>query len=100
MDYKVKLTKSQNEHHHMGVFDTWTRWAKPHAMWALGPAGRLGFESARPRALLIRLYVGSQGRIRGLKAVEAKRSGRPTTWMAICSKLTLPSRWRLPSAPI
>jgi hypothetical protein len=25
MDYKVKLTKCQNEHHHMGVFDMWTK---------------------------------------------------------------------------
>jgi hypothetical protein len=34
MDYKVKLTKCQNEHHHRGVFDMWTKWAKPQAKWA------------------------------------------------------------------
>jgi hypothetical protein len=28
MDYKVKLTKYENEHHHGGVFDMWTKWAK------------------------------------------------------------------------
>jgi hypothetical protein len=48
MDYKVKLTKCQNEHHHGGVFDTWTKWAKPQAKWAQGPAGRPGFESVQP----------------------------------------------------
>jgi hypothetical protein len=49
MDYKVKLTKCQNEHHHEGVFDTWTNWGKPQAKWAQGPtdqpnsmAGQLG----------------------------------------------------------
>jgi hypothetical protein len=89
MDYKVKLTKCQNEHHQGGVSDTWTKWAQ-------GPAGQPGFESAQPGTWLTRLYVGSQGRIRGLKAVEAERSGQPTTWMAgrlsICSKPTLPSQ--------
>jgi hypothetical protein len=40
MDYKVKLTKCQNEHHHGGVFDTWTKWTKPQAKWAQGPAGQ------------------------------------------------------------
>jgi hypothetical protein len=111
MDYKVKLTKFQNENHHGGVFDTLTKWAKPHAKcaqglagWLNSLAGRPGFESAHPGTLLTHLYVSSQGRIRGLKVVEAERSGRPATWMAswppICSKLTLPCRWRLPSAPI
>jgi hypothetical protein len=42
-------------------------------------AGRPGFELARPGTWLTRLYVGSQERIRDLKAVEAKRSG----WLAI-----------------
>jgi hypothetical protein len=41
MDYKVKLTKCQKEHHHGGVFDTRTKWAKPQAKWAQGPGGRL-----------------------------------------------------------
>jgi hypothetical protein len=70
MDYKVKLIKCQNEHHHGGVFDTWTKLPKPQAKWAQGPAGwpnsldgRPGFESARPGTWLTRLYVGSQGRI-------------------------------------
>jgi hypothetical protein len=81
MDYIVKLTKCQNEHHHGGVFDMWTKWAKPQA--------RLG-------TWLTRLYVGSQGRIRGWKAVEAERSDRSATWMvgrpSICFKMTLPSQ--------
>jgi hypothetical protein len=34
MDYKVTLTKYQNEHHNGGVFDTWTKWPKPQAKWA------------------------------------------------------------------
>jgi hypothetical protein len=104
MDYKVKLTKCQNDHHHGGAYDMWTKWAQ-------GPAGgpnplvnRPGFESVRPKSWFTRLYVSSQGRIQGLKVVEDERSGRPATWMvsrpSICSKLTLPSRWRLPSTPI
>jgi hypothetical protein len=81
----VKLTKCQNEHHHGGVFDTWTKWAKPQAKWAQGSAGRPnsladrpGFELARPRTWLTHLYVGSQGRIHGLKAVEAGRPFAPS----------------------
>jgi hypothetical protein len=38
MDYKMKLTKCQNEQHHRGVFDIMTKWAKPRAKWAQGPA--------------------------------------------------------------
>jgi hypothetical protein len=70
MDYKVKLTKCQNKHHHGGVFDMSTKWAKPQDKWAHGAASqpnslalRPGFESARPETWLTRLYVGSQGRI-------------------------------------
>jgi hypothetical protein len=70
MDYKVIFTICQNEHHHGGVFDTWTKWAKPQAKWAQGPAGRPnslagrpGFESAQPGTWLTCLYVDSQGRI-------------------------------------
>jgi hypothetical protein len=70
MDYKVKLTKCQNEYHHRGLFDTWTKWANPRP-------SRPGFELAQPRTWLTRLYVSSQGRIQGLKVVEAERSGRP-----------------------
>jgi hypothetical protein len=40
MDDKVKLTKCQNHHHHGGVFDTWTKWTRPQAEWAQGPAGQ------------------------------------------------------------
>jgi hypothetical protein len=47
-----------------------------------GPTGRPGFESAQPGTWLTRLYVSLQGRIWGLKVVEAKRSGWPATWMA------------------
>jgi hypothetical protein len=56
MDGKVKLTKCQNYHHHGGVFDTCTEWAKPQAERAQGPldrpnslAGRLGLKSVRPQ---------------------------------------------------
>jgi hypothetical protein len=76
----VKLTKYQNEQHHGGVFDTWTKWDEPQAKWAQGPASRPGFESAQPGTWLTHLYIGSQGRIRGLKAVEAERSGRAAMW--------------------
>jgi hypothetical protein len=37
MDYKVKFNKCQNEHHRRGVFETWTKWAKPKPS---GPRGR------------------------------------------------------------
>jgi hypothetical protein len=40
MDYKVKLPKCQNEHHYGGAFDMWTKWAKPQAKWAQGPASQ------------------------------------------------------------
>jgi hypothetical protein len=70
MDYKVKLTKCQNEHHHGVLFDMWTKWAKPQDKWAKGPPGwpksladRLGFESAQPETLLTHLYISSQRRI-------------------------------------
>jgi hypothetical protein len=59
MDYKVKLTKCQNEHHHGGVFDMWTKWAKPHAKWPQGLTGRPRFESAQPGTWLTCLYIGS-----------------------------------------
>jgi hypothetical protein len=39
MDYKVKMTKCQNEHNHGGVLDMWTKWAKPQAKWDQGPGG-------------------------------------------------------------
>jgi hypothetical protein len=63
MDYKVKLTKCQNENHHRGVLDMRTKWAKLQAKWAQGSANRPGFESAQPGTGLTRIYVGSQGRI-------------------------------------
>jgi hypothetical protein len=62
MDYKVKLTKYQNEHHHRGVFDKRIGWAKPQVKWS-SLADQPGFESARPGTGLTHLYVGSQGRI-------------------------------------
>jgi hypothetical protein len=46
MDYKVKLTKCQNNHHHGGVFDTWTKWAQGPADRSNSLAGQLVFESA------------------------------------------------------
>jgi hypothetical protein len=45
-------------------------------------AGRPGFELARLETWLTHIYVGSQGSIRGLKAVEAERRVWPATWMA------------------
>jgi hypothetical protein len=49
MDYKVKLTKCQNEHHHRDVFDTCTKWAKPPAKWGQGAGwpARVWVSSAR-----------------------------------------------------
>jgi hypothetical protein len=67
MDYKVKLTKCQNEHHHGDVFDTWTKWANPQSKRAQGPTDLPGFQSARAGTSLTRLYVGSQGGIQGLE---------------------------------
>jgi hypothetical protein len=103
MDYKVKLTKCQIEHYHGGVFDMWTKWAKPQAKLAQGPAGRPGFESTQHGIWLTRLYIGSEGRIRGLKAVEAERSDQPALWMAdrlsICSKPTLLESVETPLCP-
>jgi hypothetical protein len=59
----VKLTKSQNHHHHRGVFDMWTKWPRPHAEWAQGPperpnslAGKSGFEAVRPEPWLSHVY--------------------------------------------
>jgi hypothetical protein len=43
MDDKVKLIKCQNHHHHSGVFDTWTEWAKPQAERAQRLAGHALF---------------------------------------------------------
>jgi hypothetical protein len=84
MDYKVKLMKCQNEYHHGDVFDMWTKWAKPQAKcaqrsagWPNTLVGWLGLESSREKTSLTHLYVGSQGRIRGLKVVELERSGWP-----------------------
>jgi hypothetical protein len=56
MDYKVKLTKCQNEHHHRGVFGTWTKWAQGPAGCPNSLAGWPGFESAQPGT---RLTVGN-----------------------------------------
>jgi hypothetical protein len=54
MDYKVKLTKCQNEHHHRGVFDTWTKWAKPSGQ--VGPgAGRSAQLIGWPTRVLVGL---------------------------------------------
>jgi hypothetical protein len=48
MDDKVKLTKCQNHHHHGGVFDTWTEWAKPQVEMAQGLAGQPNSMAGRP----------------------------------------------------
>jgi hypothetical protein len=48
MDYNVTLTKYQNEHHHRGVFDMWTKWAQGPAGLPNSLAGQPGFESAQP----------------------------------------------------
>jgi hypothetical protein len=72
MDYKVKLTKCQNKHHH-GVYLTHgSSGPNPRPSGPRGrPTGRLGFESTQPGTWLTHLYVGLKGRIRGLKVVEA-----------------------------
>jgi hypothetical protein len=91
MDDKVKLTKCQNHHHHGAIFDTWTKWARPQAEWALGPAGcrnslpgRLGFEAVRPKPCLPLVYMmrRSPSRWRPLHPGGQPRGlvGRLTTW--------------------
>jgi hypothetical protein len=69
----------------------------------VGPrGGRPWFESAQPGIWLTHLYIGSQGSIQGLKAVEAERSGRPETWMisrpSISSKPSPLPRYKPPMA--
>jgi hypothetical protein len=51
MDDKVKLTKCQNHDHHGGVFDTWTKWARPRPS---GPKGQ-------PASQALRLFGPSLG---------------------------------------
>jgi hypothetical protein len=87
-DDKVKLTKCQNHHHHLGVFDTWTEWVKPQAERAQGPTGRQYSLAGRPCFMSVwpidwrtRVYMRSRRPRRWRKLVEAAPPGRPvTTW--------------------
>jgi hypothetical protein len=47
MDYKVKLSKCQNEHCHEGVFDIWTKWVKPRLSGPRGWPTQLLYRLAR-----------------------------------------------------
>jgi hypothetical protein len=44
----VKLTKCHNHHRHVGVFDMWTKWARPQAEWTQGFVGRPNSLAGRP----------------------------------------------------
>jgi hypothetical protein len=88
MDDKVKLPKCQNHHHHRGVFDTWTKWARPQAEWAKGLAvrpnslaGRPGFEAVPPEPWLPRVYTRRRSLSRWRKMVEATPNDWLTTWL-------------------
>jgi hypothetical protein len=80
-DDKVKLTKCQNHHHHGGVFDTWTEWAKPQAEWVQGSAaqpntlaGWPGSKSVRPMTSWTCVYT-----IRGRPRLWRKGGGSCST---------------------
>jgi hypothetical protein len=92
---KVKLTRCQNHHHHEGVFDTWTNWARPQDEWPQEPVGqpnslatRLGFEAIQPSPWLPCIYTRRRRLSRWRNLVEATplgrlamRLGRPaSTW--------------------
>jgi hypothetical protein len=100
----VKLTKCQNHHHHGGVFNTWTEWAKPQTERTQAPVDRLGHKLVRPAASWTRVYM-RRGRSRrwrkAMKAIAPSRStswlGRPaTTWRVIASAKLVD----LPDGPI
>jgi hypothetical protein len=86
-DDKVKLIKCQNHHHHGGVFDMWTKWARPQAKWAKGSAGRPnsstgwpGFEVVQSQPWLPRLYMRRRSLSRWRKSVQAAPPNQSTTW--------------------
>jgi hypothetical protein len=96
-DDKVKLTKCQNHHHHGGVFDTWTEWARPQAERAKGSAGRPGLKSVPPVASCTRVYTRRGRPRRWRKVVEAI----PPSWLATTWRVTAPAKLvDLPHGPI
>jgi hypothetical protein len=75
-DDKVKLTNCQNHHHHGGVVDTWTKWAKTQAKRSQGPAGRQCFMSVWPVPSRTRVYTRSGRARQWRKLVEAALPNR------------------------
>jgi hypothetical protein len=78
----MKLTKCLNHHHHECVSDTWTKWARPQAEWAKGPAdqpnslaGRPGFEAVWPEPWLPHVYMRRRSLSQWRKLVEATPPG-------------------------
>jgi hypothetical protein len=74
--------------HHGDVFDTWTKWARPQAEWAQGPAGRPnslaswpGFEAVWPEPWLSCVYTRRISLSQWRKSVEAAPPGRPAMWL-------------------
>jgi hypothetical protein len=59
----------------------WTKWARPQAEWAKGPAGQLGFEVVRLEPWLPRVYMRRKSPSRWRKLVEAITPGRSAMWL-------------------
>jgi hypothetical protein len=95
---------------HGGVFDTWTRWAKPQAERAQGPADRPNSLAASHVLCQfgpwLRGHVSTQG-VEGQGGVESQwRSRHPAGqplglagWPPLGAKLMSPSRWNPPPPP-
>jgi hypothetical protein len=73
-----------NNHHHRGVFDTWTKRSRPQIEWAQGLidwpnslVDRPGFEAVRPEPWLPHVYTRRQSP----ESVEKVGGGR-STWSA------------------
>jgi hypothetical protein len=108
-DGKVKLTKCQNHHHHGGVFDTWTEWAKPQAERAQRSADRPNSLAGHPCFMLVwpvasrtRVYTSCR-RPRWWRSQwrPLHPTGRPcglADRLPLGAKLTSPSRWSSPMA--
>jgi hypothetical protein len=59
----------------------WTKWARPQAEWAQGPAGRPGFEVVRPEPWLPHVYMRRRSPSRWRMSVEATPPRlSATTW--------------------
>jgi hypothetical protein len=70
----------------------WTKWARPQAEWAQGPAGwpnslvgRPGFEAVQPKPWLPCIYMRRRNPSLWRKSVEASPAGRSAT----CSSFPL-----------